>query len=113
MVAMNEWVEKDGYATCLRGAADIMNQKGTEVSLVRFRRGKSKHYHKYTTEFFYFTSGKGKALIDGEEIRISPGTSIVVQPHQHHTFMNTSTNGCLEAVLVKTNQRPADTFYSE
>lgn len=110
---MHEWVEKDGYATCLQVTEETMAGKGTEVSLVRFSGGKSSHYHKYTTEFFYFTSGKGKALIDGKEISICPGTSVVVRPHQKHMFRNTSNHGLLEAVLVKTNQRKDDTYYAE
>ncbi|WP_167495785.1 MULTISPECIES: cupin domain-containing protein [Desulfosediminicola] len=110
---MNEWVEKNGYATCLQAADKTLRQEGTEVSLIRFRSGKLEHYHKYTTEFFHFTSGEGRALLDGREISIFPGTSVVVKPYQNHTFMNNSTSEFLEAVMVKTNIRPDDSYFTE
>ena len=70
---MNDWIEKDGYDTCLLASADDLNTKATEVQLFRFRKGKFDHYHKAKTEFFYFTAGDG--MTDSYRLWKSDGTS--------------------------------------
>lgn len=107
---MGRWVQKEGYDTCLHATDEIMQSPGTEVHLIRFHEGKFSHYHKSTTEFFYFTAGSGRVLMDGREIAISAGVSIVIAPYVTHTFINDSKEILLEAVMVKTNTHPEDTF---
>jgi mannose-6-phosphate isomerase-like protein (cupin superfamily) len=107
---MNDWIRKDGYDTCLQATADNLNTSGTEVHLIRFREGKFSHYHKETTEFFYFTAGTGRVMMDDRERRLYPGVTILVQPRVMHTFMNDSADELLEAIMVKTNIHPEDTY---
>lgn len=110
---MSDWVEKEGYATCLQATEENLNTAGTEVHLIRFQEGKFSHYHKSTTEFFYFTSGNGRVLLDGTEHELLPGSTVMVRPYVRHTFINDHEEQLLEAVLVKTNTCVEDTYRAE
>ncbi|SHO48757.1 Cupin domain-containing protein [Desulfopila aestuarii DSM 18488] len=107
---MDTWTRKSGYDTCLQAASDQLNASGTEVHLIRFRDGKFCHFHKTTTEFFHFTKGIGRVVLNGEEQPLYPGTSLVIKSYDVHTFMNDSDEELLEAVMVKVNTHPQDTF---
>lgn len=107
------WTRKSGYDTCLQAGGDQLNTPGTEVHLIRFRDGKFCHFHKNTTEFFHFISGTGKVILNGHEVPIAPGTSLVIRPLDVHTFINDSEEKLLEAVMVKINTHPNDTFICE
>ena len=43
-----------------------------------------KHYHKRTTEIYYFLSGTGRMETDGEEHRVEPHTAILIEPGTRH-----------------------------
>ena len=103
------WVQKEGYETRLLADAREMNAPEAEVQLVKFCKGKYGHHHERKTEFFYFTAGQGRVIIDGEEQEITPGTELQVRPGTHHEFINES-NEPLEAIMFKTNSQPDDTF---
>lgn len=107
---MDQWIEKEGYDTCLQANDETLNAAGTEVHLIRFREGKFCHYHQETTEFFYFTSGSGRVLLDGEQQRLFPGVSIIIKPYVVHTFINDSRERYMEAVMIKTNVHGGDTY---
>jgi quercetin dioxygenase-like cupin family protein len=107
---MNNWIKKDGYDTCLQATGENLSCSGTEIHLIRFREGKFSHYHRDTTEFFHITAGKGRILLDGRVRRLFPGASFIIQPHVRHTFINDLKDQLLEAVMVKTNTHPEDTF---
>lgn len=110
---MEEWIQKNGYDTRLQAVDNQLNVKGVEVHLIRFREGKFCHFHKRTTEFFHFTHGNGRVLLNGEEQRLYPGASLVIKPYDIHTFLNDSDGEFLEAVMVKVNTHPFDTFACE
>lgn len=107
---MHEWIEKNGYDTCLLAAADLLSTIGTEVHLVRFRQGKFRHYHRKTTEFFYFTAGTGRLVLDDREVRLFPGISVRIKPYVRHAFINDSDKQHMQAVMIKTNVHPNDTY---
>ena len=52
------------------------------------------HYHKKTTEIYYFLSGKGQLELDGELIAVRQGMSVLIKPGCRHravgelTFIN-------------------------
>lgn len=104
------WLKKKGYETCLQAGGENLDSSGTEVHLIRFREGKFRHYHKKTTEFFYFTAGTGRVLLDGREQKLFPGAAVVVKPKVKHIFINDSEAVLLEAVMIKTNICPEDTY---
>lgn len=107
---MSNWIQKKGYATAMQAAENTLNSSGTEVHLVRFQEGKFTHYHKETTEFFYFTTGSGRVILDGKEKQLHPGVTLVIEPYVTHTFINDRNDQYLEAVLVKTNCNGDDTY---
>lgn len=108
---MNDtWVKKNGYETLLLANDKDLNLPQTEAQVVRFHQGKFAHYHKVKTEFFYITSGEGSVILDGKEISLKKGSSLLVQPGMNHEFINKS-DVPLEAVMFKTNSTPEDTYF--
>ena len=103
-----DWIEKDGYKTLLLADGKDLNSPNAQAQIVRFGKGKYRHYHKEKTELFYFTSGIGRVIIDGVEQKLTPGACILVRPRIVHEFINDS-NQSLEAVMFKTNSKPGDT----
>lgn len=109
--AMNKyaWVDKKTYETRLIADQVELDCEGSEVQMVRFNKGKFSHYHKRKTEFFYFISGQGKVVLNGETIPLSVGSKLLVKPMETHSFINDS-NTPLEAIMFKTNSEANDTF---
>ncbi len=48
------------------------------------------HAHPEHDEVLHFISGTGKAVIDGEEHKVVPGTTIFVGKNRRHMFINNS-----------------------
>ena len=106
---MHNWISKEGYETMLLADESDLSLKGTQIQLVRFKAGKYAHYYKRKTEFFYFTKGTGKVIIDNTEKKIVPRSSFLIKPNVNHTFINDS-EGLLEAIMFKTNDLKEDTY---
>ncbi len=106
---MSDWIKKKGYETRLLADEKDLISVGTQIQLVRFKEGKCAHYHMKKTEYFYFTKGNGKLIIDGEDKKIVPGSSFLIKPGKKHTFINESGN-VLEAIMFKTNNSKDDTY---
>ena len=104
-----EWVQKEGYDTLLIADGEDLNMPETEAQMVHFQRGKYKHYHKIKTELFYFISGSGKVVLDGNENILFAGTWLLVRPGIVHEFINESDEP-LAALMFKTNSTPEDTY---
>lgn len=107
---MSNWIQKEGYDTNIVATEDQLSSSGVEIQLFRFRQGKFEHYHKRKTEFFYFTGGSGKVVIDGKEQLLEVGTMLLIHPNTRHTFINESEEKVLEGIMVKTNNDPQDTY---
>ena len=106
---MSRWIKKNGYETFNLATENDLDGKETQLQLVRFHTGKHGHYHKRKTEFFYFTKGEGKVIINNEEKKLTQGGWLLVKPNVYHTFINESENP-LEAIMFKTNHQSEDTF---
>lgn len=106
---MSQWITKDGYETCIVATEHDLDEKETEIQLVKFHSGKYEHYHKRKTEFFYVIKGTGKVILNNEEKSLSPGSWVLVKPNTVHTFVNENEEP-LEAIMFKTNSIPTDTF---
>ncbi len=106
---MHEWIHKEGYKTRLLADEADMDVKGAQLQLVRFKEGKYVHYHKKRREFFYFTKGNGKVIINGAEKKIEPGSTFLIKPRVRHAFVNESKE-LLEAIMFKTNDSKDDTY---
>ncbi len=110
MKTTESWISKDGYDTSLLADAESLNSPGTEIQKVRFNSGKYAHFHKEKTEFFFVISGYGEITAGTSTTELKPGVSIVVQPGQHHTFIVPEGSPPVEALMVKTNSSPEDTY---
>lgn len=104
-----EWVKKDGYETRELVNANGLNSEGCEIHQIRWLEGKYSHYHKVKTEYFYFTSGKGKAIIGDSRMELKAGIDLLILPGVWHEIV-TSGSAPLEAIMVKTNNYGKDTF---
>ena len=49
------------------------------------------HLHPHHDEVLHFMSGQGKAVIEGEEHRLTPGTTIFIGRNRRHMFINDGT----------------------
>ena len=103
------WIDKEGYSTNILANEKDLSSKGTQLELVRFYKGKYKHYHKIKTETFYFLKGKGFLILNGGKIEIYPEKLIVVPPNSIHEWINKSDEP-MEAILIKTNNSLEDTY---
>jgi quercetin dioxygenase-like cupin family protein len=46
------------------------------------------HLHPHHDEVLHFISGKGKAVIEGKEHRLEPGTTVFIGRNRRHMFIN-------------------------
>ncbi len=68
---------------------DKLNLTGAEISINRMKAGASVpfiHAHKENEEIYFVISGKGKAVVDGEEIRLEEGDWLRIAPPAHRQF---------------------------
>ncbi len=49
----------------------------------------TEHYHRVTEELYYFTAGRGRLRIDGQERDVRPGDCVVISPGAVHKLWNT------------------------
>lgn len=66
----------------------------------------TKHYHKKSTEFYYVLKGKGILELDKEEIKLEPGTLVMINPGTKHRAI-----GKVEALIIGIPPfNPTDTY---
>ena len=75
----------------------IDDYRGASVRYVQLRKGKT-HHHENTTEIYIPVSGRGKLYIDGEELDLVPGESVMILPGTRHRAE--SPDGNLEMWVV-------------
>lgn len=49
----------------------------------------TEHYHRVTEELYFFTAGRGRLRVDGEERDVMPGDCVVLPPGAVHKLWNT------------------------
>jgi mannose-6-phosphate isomerase-like protein (cupin superfamily) len=49
----------------------------------------TEHYHRVTEELYFFTAGRGRLRVDGEERDVTPGDCVVLPPGAVHKLWNT------------------------
>lgn len=49
----------------------------------------TEHYHRVTEELYFFTAGRGRLRVDGEERDVRPGDCVVLPPRAVHKLWNT------------------------
>jgi len=79
------------------------NVAGLHVTQIR---DAAVHYHKQTTELYYVLEGRGTMLLDGDEVTVRPGTTIMIPPGCRHAG-----RGRFKAVIVTVPPFEADDEY--
>jgi mannose-6-phosphate isomerase-like protein (cupin superfamily) len=68
--------------------------------------------HMDTDQFFCFEEGKGKAILDGEEIKLEEGSAIIIPAGTEHNVINTSLKKLLKMyTLYSPPQYPDGTIH--
>lgn len=49
----------------------------------------TEHYHRVAEELYFFTAGRGRLRVDGEERDVRPGDCVVLPPGAVHKLWNT------------------------
>lgn len=77
--------------------------------LVKFLAGETlgAHYHRAVEETFYFPDAAPLMVIDGQEMRVTPGDAFRLEPGETHNIIN-DTNGPVTAVFIKCPFDPDD-----
>jgi quercetin dioxygenase-like cupin family protein len=77
--------------------------------VIRFLPGETlgQHFHEEVEETFYFTAGRGKIVVNGEEHEIRPGDAFRLEPGERHDIVNTG-EAPLDGVFIKHVYRPED-----
>jgi quercetin dioxygenase-like cupin family protein len=107
--ASKEWEGGRGYRKRVL-VPESMLEEGVFVQQVSYAKGESMpaHHHERLTEVFYPLS-EGNMEINGESLRIVPGTIIVCEPGDVHGIE------CVEEdfsiLVIKVNSRPDDMIW--
>lgn len=95
------WEENPQYAKkVLLNEAEI-GTKGCVLQIVRSVPGSisKSHFHKKTREIFYILGGKGKVSINGKDIEVSEGSTVLCSPNERHFIASSSGSGLLFLVF--------------
>ncbi len=83
---------------------DKLSLTGTEISINNLPAGANVpfiHSHKLNEEVYFIISGKGKVIIDGEEIHLSAGDFLRISPKAKRQFFASKDQGisyiCIQA----------------
>ncbi|MBI4427310.1 MAG: cupin domain-containing protein [Candidatus Magasanikbacteria bacterium] len=106
------WFDRFTYRKAVPFMEKDFNQPGTQFQIVCFPSHSSigEHWHKKTRELFFVESGRGTAVINAENIDLTPGDILLCEPGDHHAFSNTS-NEDLVLLDFKINAREDDIFW--
>ena len=75
-------------ASAPRGYVEDISTDRVQVGIVELEPGEAEqfglHYHRKKESLVMVLDGKGKAVINGKEVTLEPGTAIVVPPMEKH-----------------------------
>jgi quercetin dioxygenase-like cupin family protein len=94
----------------------LMGSQDVSVSVARVYAGDYhlKHHHPYGSQAYYILSGQCLAHIDGQDLEVSPGTSIYLPPGTVHSINNTSEETLeLVSILSKPEYAEVGLVYDE
>ncbi len=91
---------------------DLLDLTGAEISINRLPAGTGVpfvHSHKKNEEIYCVISGKGKAVIDGEEISLLAGDFIRISPSAKRQFSAGADEG-IEFICIQVKENSLDGF---
>jgi len=79
------------------------------IHVTAFREDSRTHYHKAITEFYYILEGEGVLELGDDEIPLTPGLLVRIDPGTHHRG-----RGAFRALIVGVPAwDPADEFFPD
>lgn len=76
--------------TTRRAFADIEDAPASLHRVVIDKEAKT-HYHKTLTEIYYILEGEGVMELDGQQVPVKPGSSILIRPGCRHRAVGNMT----------------------
>ena len=85
-------VEGDGYKkdVFVKGVDLISNKALVQMIIIDPHEIATDHYHKKTTEIFYFMEGTGVFIVDAKEYECFPGDILICEANEMHSTRNES-----------------------
>ncbi|MCG8545745.1 MAG: cupin domain-containing protein [Alphaproteobacteria bacterium] len=83
-------VPANGYAEVLVSSRNDLSISGfsSGVQVIAPGGHVREHQHGANEELLFFFEGRGRAVVDGVEHPVQPGTTVYVGPWRRHTFIN-------------------------
>ncbi len=94
---------------------DALKLTGAEISINTLPRGAGVpfvHFHRKNEEVYGILSGKGKVVIDGEEIELSAGDWLRIKPSAKRRF-SASDDEALSFVCIQTKENSLEGFTAD
>ncbi|MCR5177068.1 MAG: cupin domain-containing protein [Anaerovibrio sp.] len=91
---------------------DKLQLTGAEVSLNTLPAGASVpfvHYHKKNEEIYFITSGKGKAVIDGDTVELAAGDWVRISPAARRQFF-AGENESISFICIQVKENSLEEF---
>lgn len=115
-IAVSEaaWIKNRSYRKQPLATAADLAAPGTLVQVVELGAGQtiSDHVHQNTREFYHVLTGSCLLTVNGEQIRLSPGDMLLVEPGDRHRLFNNGQSP-FELLVFKTNAAAVDTNWLE
>ena len=94
---------------------DKLQLTGAEVSVNNLPAGASVpfvHYHKKNEEIYFITTGKGKAVIDGEAVELSAGDWLRISPAARRQFFASPNEG-ISYVCIQVRENSLEEYTAD
>ena len=91
---------------------DKLSLTGSEISINNLPAGANVpfiHSHKHNEEVYFIISGKGRAIIDGEEILLSAGDFIRISPKAKRQFFASKDQG-ISYICIQTKENSLEGY---
>ncbi len=69
------------------------------------------HYRKEREESYFVVNGIGRAIIDGEEFPLKPGSLVYTKPNERHAFVNDGDEDFSYLIITAPYWVPEDSHY--
>jgi len=94
---------------------DSLQLTGAEISVNNLPAGASVpfvHYHKKIEEIYFITSGKGKAIVDGDTIELASGDWLRISPAARRQFFAAPNEG-ISYVCIQVRENSLEEYTAD
>lgn len=107
-------IEGRGYKknVFVNGINLISNKALVQMIIINPNDVAPDHYHKKTTEVFYFLEGSGVFIVNDQEYKCFPGDILICESNEVHSTRN-ETNEVWKYLAFKTDIPEGDSYFLE